>query len=69
MIKISNDTVTIKDMIIVYKNSTDNIIDFNNSSESIKYEITNNQFFNFYNLSFIKRMKLKFKLIRQISKL
>ncbi|KQC91362.1 hypothetical protein QTH47_12615 [Clostridium perfringens] len=69
MIKISNDTVTIKDMIIVYKNSADNIIDFNNSSENIKCEITNNQFFNFYNLSFIKRMKLKFKLIRQISKL
>jgi hypothetical protein len=69
MIKISNDTVTIKNMIIVYKNSADNIIDFNNSSENIKCEITNNQFFNFYNLSFIKRMKLKFKLIRQISKL
>lgn len=69
MIKISNDTVTIKDMIIVYKNSADNIIDFNNSSENIKCEITNNQFFNFYNLSFIKRIKLKFKLIRQISKL
>ncbi|MBO3356226.1 hypothetical protein [Clostridium perfringens] len=69
MIKISNDTVTIKDMIMVCKNSTDNIIDFNDSSKSIKYEITNNQFFNFYNLSFIKRIKLKFKLIKQILKL
>ena len=68
MIRINNDTITIKDMIIICKNN-DDIIEFNDPLENITCEIINNQFFNFYNLSFIKRIKLKFKLIKQILKL